>query len=408
MRLEKYSFCLAFLTCLCLWISFAQAAERETPPAWEETAQGETGEDRQTEREETEEKVREETGDLLGELGMSDIDRYLTEENLSDVSFSELVKQLMADGMKLDFKAAGEALLQALFDDYAQNRKTLLQILTLAVAFSVLLQITSAMERGYLVQLSFLSVYLTVMLLLMKLFLIMTDIMEGFFAKLVDFMQMLQPVFCISMVFSTGSVSAGAYYELLLLLIYIVDVTFTKALLPAVRIYMVLQLVNHMMEEQLFSRAAELVSDGVKGCVKLLATAVVGLNIVQGLLAPGIDGVRRSTLAGAVRAVPGMGQVVNSMTEILAGSAMLIKNSVGAAALLLLVSVSFLPAIKIAVFMVSYRLCAALIEPVTDKRISGAVASLGHAAGLYLKLMFYAVLLFFITIAVICAATTMH
>ena len=163
-----------------------------------------------------------------------------------------------------------------------------------------------------------------------------------------------------------------------------------------------------MMEEQLFSRAAELVSDGVKGCVKLLATAVVGLNIVQGLLAPGIDGVRRSTLAGAVRAVPGMGQVVNSMTEILAGSAMLIKNSVGAAALLLLVSVSFLPAIKIAVFMVSYRLCAALIEPVTDKRISGAVASLGHAAGLYLKLMFYAVLLFFITIAVICAATTMH
>ena len=405
MRLEKYSFCLAFLTCLYFGISFAQAAERETPPAWEETAQGETGEDRQTE---PEEKVREETGDLLGELGMSDIDRYLTEENLSDVSFSELVKQLMADGMKLDFKAAGEALLQALFDDYAQNRKTLLQILTLAVAFSVLLQITSAMERGYLVQLSFLSVYLTVMLLLMKLFLIMTDIMEGFFAKLVDFMQMLQPVFCISMVFSTGSVSAGAYYELLLLLIYIVDVTFTKALLPAVRIYMVLQLVNHMMEEQLCSRAAELVSDGVKGCVKLLATAVVGLNIVQGLLAPGIDGVRRSTLAGAVRAVPGMWQVVNSMSDILAGSAMLIKNSVGAAALLLLVSVSFLPAIKIAVFMVSYRLCAALIEPVTDKRISGAVASLGHAAGLYLKLMFYAVLLFFITIAVICAATTMH
>ena len=97
---------------------------------------------------------------------------------------------------------------------------------------------------------------------------------------------------------------------------------------------------------------------------------------------------------------------MNSMTEILAGSAMLIKNSVGVAALVVLMVISFLPLVKIAVFMVLYRACAAFMEPVADKRFCAAVSALGQSAALYLKLMFYAVLLFFLTTAIICAATT--
>ena len=134
---------------------------------------------------------------------------------------------------------------------------------------------------------------------------------------------------------------------------------------------------------------------------------MIGVNIVQGLLAPGIDGLKRSTLAGAARIVPGIGQIMNSTTEILAGSAMLIKNSVGAAAMIILVVISFLPLLKIALFMLLYQGCAALLEPVADKRVCAATAALGQSAAMYLKLMFYAAMLFFLSIAVICTATTL-
>ena len=244
------------------------------------------------------------------------------------------------------------------------------------------------------------------MMLILRLFLLMTGIVEQFFTKIVEFMQMLQPVFCVSMVFSTGSISAGAYYQLLLLIIYCIDAVFAKVLLPVVQVQLVLQLVNHMMEEQRFSRIAGLLADIVHWCVKILATAVIGLNIVQGLLAPGMDGLKRSTVVDAVRVIPGFGQIMNSVTEILAGSAMLIKNSVGVAALIVLLVISFLPLVKIAVFLLLYRGLAALMEPVSDQRFCAAVAALGQSAGLYLKLMFYAVLLFFLTTAILCAATT--
>ncbi len=351
---------------------------------------------------------QEEAETLLSDLGLQELDAYMRQEHIGQLTFSELITDMMEHGLSFTFSDIGSRILQIILEDYAENRRVLIQILALAAAFSILLQMTGAMQKSSFTNLSFLGVYLIIMLLLLKLFMIMTGMVEQFFGRLVEFMQMLQPAFCVSMVFASGSTTAGAYYEILLLIIYLIDMVFAKILLPMVQVHMVLQLVNYMMEEQRFSRIAALLSDGVNWCVKLLTTAVLGLNIVQGLLAPGIDRLKRSTLAGAVRVIPAAGQLFNSVSEMLAGSAMLIKNSVGAAALLVLTVISFLPLVKMAVFMLMYRGCAALIEPVADKRICCAAASLGHSAALYLKLMFYAVLLFFLTIVVVCTATTIY
>ncbi|KAI4446121.1 Stage III sporulation protein AE [Eubacterium plexicaudatum ASF492] len=349
--------------------------------------------------------MRTEAQQLLSDLGLSDIDAYLQQEDLGQITFSQLVQELMSNGVSFGFASIGETLKQAVFADYYENRSVLIQILMLALAFSILLQMTSSIQKKYISDLGFLGVYLILMMLLLRLFMLMTGSVENFFTKLVDFMRVLQPAFCLSMVFSSGSISAGAYYQLLLLLIHLIDTVFAKILLPVVQVYMVLQLVNYLTQER-FSGIAGLLADSVSWCIKLFTTALVGLNIVQGLLAPGIDGLKRSLASGAVRSIPGAGQMINSMTEILAGSALLIKNSVGVAALLILIVISFLPLVKTAVFMVLYRACAAFMEPMADKRFCAAVSALGQSAALYLKLMFYAVLLFFLTTAIICAATS--
>ncbi len=353
------------------------------------------------------EDIQEETESILGDLGLSDVDSYLQQEGNGQLTFSGLVRDLMKNGLAFEFSSVGKAVRSVIVQDFQENRKSLLQILTLAIAFSILLQMTPSAQKTYLADTGFLGIYLILMLLLLKLFLLMTGTVEGYLAKLTDFMQVLQPVFCLSMVFSTGSMSAGVYYEMLLLLIFLIETVFVKILLPVVQVYMVLQLINYMMEGQRFTRIAGFLSNGVKWCTKAFLTAVIGFNFVQGLLAPGIDGVKRSVAAGAVRIVPGIGQVMNSTTEILAGSAMLIKNSVGAAALVILAVISFLPLLKIAVLMLLYQGCAALLEPVADKRICAATAALGQSAALFLRLMFYAVLLFFLSIAVICTVTTL-
>ena len=86
-------------------------------------------------QEETEDTdIHKKTQDLLSELGLSKIDAYLSQEEAGQLTFSQLVGELMQQGLTPGFAAVGEQLKQAVFADYEQNRSVLIQILTLSIA----------------------------------------------------------------------------------------------------------------------------------------------------------------------------------------------------------------------------------------------------------------------------------
>lgn len=87
------------------------------------------------------------------------------------------------------------------------------------------------------------------------------------------------------------------------------------------------------------------------------------------------------------------------------GCGMVIKNSMGAAALVLLVLIALTPVIKVFGFYVMYRISAALLAPFCDKRIAQSVYDVGRGCSIYLKVMTTVMLLFFITISMISAST---
>ena len=120
--------------------------------------------------------VRQEAGELMSELGLSEMDAYLRQEDIGQLTFSQLVKEFRQHGLSLEFATLGEKLKQAVLSDYEKNRTVLIQILILSIAFSVLLQMTSSLQKSYISNLGFLGVYLVVMLLLLRLFLLLTAV----------------------------------------------------------------------------------------------------------------------------------------------------------------------------------------------------------------------------------------
>ena len=85
---------------------------------------------------------------------------------------------------------------------------------------------------------------------------------------------------------------------------------------------------------------------------------------------------------------------------------MVIKNSVGAAAMLVLVVLTAIPLVKLYAMSFLYKLSAAVLEPVTDKRIAGSINGVFKGSVLAGKLMLTSLFLFFITIAMITASTS--
>ena len=92
--------------------------------------------------------VRQEAGELMSELGLLEMDAYLRQEDIGQLTFSQLVKEFMQHGLSLEFATLGEKLKQAVLSDYEKNRTVLIQILILSIAFSVLLQMTSSLQKS--------------------------------------------------------------------------------------------------------------------------------------------------------------------------------------------------------------------------------------------------------------------
>ena len=219
-------------------------------------------------------------------------------------------------------------------------------------------------------------------------------------------MKMLIPVFAMSMVFSNGTGSAAGFYEMTFFIIYLVQWGLLYLLAPMVQIYVVMQFLNYILEGEKFTRMCELLEDGIRFCLKFIVTLVMGINLVQGLIYPAIDRLKTGTWAKAVGMIPGIGNSANAIGEMLIGTGMVIKNSVGAAAMLVLVVLTAIPLVKLYAMSFLYKLSAAVLEPVTDKRIAGSINGVFKGSVLAGKLMLTSLFLFFITIAMITASTS--
>ena len=91
------------------------------------------------------------------------------------------------------------------------------------------------------------------------------------------------------------------------------------------------------------------------------------------------------------------------MTEIIVSALTLIRNGIGVTGAVICVVICLIPVIQIAVMALLYKLTAALLEPVSDKRVVGCIAGAGDGAVLLLKTVYTSAVLFLITIVIVAA-----
>ena len=102
--------------------------------------------------------------------------------------------------------------------------------------------------------------------------------------------------------------------------------------------------------------------------------------------------------------IPGLGGTAEAVSDIFLGSAAVIKNGVGTAAMLVLILIALGPVMKMVIFAVFYRLAGAIVQPFADKNVCGCIDSVGEGAGMLLQTLVTGVLLFLITIAIVITA----
>lgn len=349
-----------------------------------------------------EEKAADYEEELLDDLDTRQMQRIMDELLEEDsFSFKEIVRELMENGQAITGEQALELVEESFWKLFGENRGVFGQVLLLAFAAALMSSFVQAFDREKMGDSCFYMIYLLVFVLLLKEFRDMSGELHGVLTGIVKFMQALAPSYYIVVSAAAGVTTASLFYQIILIAIFCVEYILVTFLFPAVHIYVLLEFINLMTKEAMLSRIGELLRGGILWVQKTLLAVIAGMQIIQSLVAPALDSLKRSVLGRTASVIPGIGGAVNAVTEIIFASAVLIRNCFGAAALIALVMMGIVPVLKLGMNALVYKLTGALIQPVCDERLVKCFLAMGEGCMLLLKLLFTTQILFMLTIVIL-------
>lgn len=360
------------------------------------------------ETEEDLEGLQEEVQDaLLSEFDFSDV-----EDSLKDMfpgertGFGDVLSALMTG----DIEEAGSIFFSFLRDqisyEFDYNRKSLVYVLLVAITAAVFSNFAGAFQNRQISDISFYITYMLLITLCLTSFQTSAAGLEDRLGSLLDFMRVLCPSYFLAVAFASGTTTSLFFYNVILFLIFAVEFLIVRFLLPVINIYIMVRVLGNLTGEDFLSEFADLIRKIVTWALRSLLACVVGINVIQGLLAPAIDAVKRSALTRTAEAIPWVGNALGGAAEVVLGTAVLIKNGIGMAGALIAVAICAVPILQMILMAFMYKLAAALVQPVSDKRITACISGVSEGYEIMVRVIFTVGVLFLLTIAVVAASTS--
>ncbi len=394
MRATRVGACLLFLVCLLLGSGI------EVKASWQQGQDSSQNDHAMSEIE------------LLG-IGeeVKEIENYLRQslgEGQADFSFLSLMKSLLTGQFSQAAYEAGKGMKNSLLNEIEAGGGLLLQVVMIGIVGAVFSNFSSIFRGSHISETGFFVTYLLLFTCLAASFFASLQIAAKVLEQIFSFLRVLMPAYFMAVAFAGGSLSAAALYEVMMAAVTLVSWICKNILLPMVRIDVLLVLAGHVAKEENFTRMTELLEEAVGWILKTLTGLILGFHIIQSMVLPYADSAGQAGIRKLVELIPGVGSGANALTQVVLGSGVLIKNTMGAAAVAVLLILTLVPMAKLAVLMVLYQAAAAVMQPVCDRRVVSCVNGIAKGHKLLLKIVAASLILFILAIALTCAATNVN
>lgn len=346
--------------------------------------------------------------ELLESMDFTDIDRMMEDLFPQErMGFADAVRQIMSGNTDVGRDAIKEMLQERILGAWEVNRKSILYLILLAIASAVFIGFSDIFQTRQVSQISFYMIYLLVMGICLASFQAASEWMANGVHTLTGFMKVLYPVYFAAVTVAKGSISSLAFYHLAIILIVVIEELLLHLIVPGIHMYVIIRVMNSLQSEDYLSKFAELLETAIGWGLKTLMGGMIGLNVIQGMLGPAIDTVKRSAVTRGMEMVPGVGDLLGGTAEVALGTAVLIKNSIGIVGMFLCLVLCLAPLLQLAVITLGYKLAAALVQPVSDKRIIECISGVGEGCKMLMNCIFVTGILFLVAVAIVSYTTGM-
>lgn len=345
--------------------------------------------------------------EILGYFDFQELEELLKEIFPQEkLGFQTMLKNMMSGDWKDAMEELGDFIVEQLFYEIRNSKETMIHLLVIALVAAVFTNFSGVFQNRQVADMSFFILYLVLITVILKSFSLLLASVEGHILKLLTFMSALGPMFFLAVALSSGSVSSIGFYQIVLFSLYVVEFVVLNMLLPLTQLYLVIQILNHLSKEEILSKLAELLEFVIGWTQKTLLAGVIGLNVIQGLIGPAIDSVKRSVVTRGAEAIPLIGDALGGTAEVVLGTTVLIKNAIGVTGAVICTAICLLPLVQMLIVTFLFKVTAAMVQPISDKRMVGCINSIATGTEMLLKIVFTCGVVFLLTITIVASFTT--
>ena len=323
------------------------------------------------------------------------------------VSFKEIYKLLLDGDVASALYSCIEVIGSSLTSEILDNRTLLLRLIVLIIIAAVFNNYSSVLKYSYVGEQGFFITYLMSCAILLRSFFMIYDMSEEALSHISEAMKCMLPAFAMSLIMCSGIATSQMTNSIFVVVLAIMEKILLLGVLPMIRIYFLISLLNQLNGKDRFSKLAELVKQISEWILKGFIAGVIGLNAVKSMLIPVAENVRYNMLQKGINMIPG-GSSFSSLSSIFIGAGVLIKNCVGLTAAIVLLVIGSIPVIKLLYFYISYRLVLAAAQPISDQRILAGIQGACDSTAVLIKTVMTGIALCVLSIAIIILTTNVR
>jgi len=202
-----------------------------------------------------------------------------------------------------------------------------------------------------------------------------------------DYGKLFVPVMTAALAAQGGVTSAGTIYTATAMFDAILTALIGGFLVPLVYIYLALSIANCAIGEEILLKFRDFMKWFIGWCLKTLLYIFTGYIAVTGVISGVTDmTAMRATKLTISGMVPVVGGILSDASEAVLVGAGLIKNSVGVAGLLAILSTVIGPFLRIGIHYMLLKLTAAAISVFSDRKSAELIQDFSAAMGFLLAM----------------------
>ena len=351
------------------------------------------------------EQLDESVKDQLEDLDMSALDDLLAQlgedgqEIFGGNSFAEKVQSVL-DG---EFIQDGGGFIESFFKLLFSEILDILPLLASIAVIAILCGLVSHMKAGFMSestgQIVFFVCFAVVVVLALVCAVNLVNVAGDAINGMKKQMNAAFPILLTLMAGIGGAVSVKAYQPAVALLSGGVVEIVSAVVLPLFIFTLVFSVVGNLSKSVRLGKLTDFFKSASTTVLAVTFTVFTAFLAVQGLTAGSFDGVSIRAAKFATKSyIPILGgYLADGLDLILAGS-VLIKNSVGVAGLLLLLSTVLMPLLQILGVCFGFKIVAAVIEPVSDSRLTSFLTGIAKSMNMLIAALLAVAFMYFISV----------